>query len=246
MKAMLAVILALPACGFAGQAGQRTYSPPFVDASPANSPMKANAIKPIVVREQLLQDAVAVGGWDLDASLTNVSSKDILAYEVRVNVEAELGGGGIYVEKVDLFFNRGTFSPGSQRSLQFSMPLWHVSGYNPSAPRAKASATFSVSFVEFSDGSTYGSSKWGRSLPDARRLTTRYIRQLQEAYASGGEQALKTALSSLQARKGDPEATKGELWHLERTLNTGGVSASIAEMGDFLAAAEKHANIEMK
>jgi len=52
-----------------------------------------------------------------------------------------------------------------------------VSPYDPSTPPAKASATFSVSFVEFSDGSTYGSSKWGRSLPDARRLTSRYIQQ---------------------------------------------------------------------
>ena len=81
---------------------------------------------------------------------------------------------------------------------------------------------------------------------DARRLAIQYIQQLEEAYASGREEALKSALSSLLARKGDPGETMGRLRHLEQTSNASGVPALIDEMGDFLAAAKEHANIEMK
>jgi len=236
-QALLLLIVCL-CCGRTTLADELTYAVTLVNESPPDCPLKASG--QIVFHEQLFQNAVKTR-WDFDIAITNVSSKGILAYEGEINFTPELGLPVREIDQPDFFFKRQIMTPGNQRVLKLDPGPTGTVGYDPSMQQPKvAKATFTVSFVEFADGSTYGSSKWGSALPKARRVTVARLQELDQAFKNGGETALKNALDAALARKDNPSPTADQLEHLKLIFDQDGSAALTAKMEESLTAAREH------
>jgi hypothetical protein len=248
MKTRLCRMAILPLficlCGCLTVAKERSYSVRIVDDNSPDSPLKASG-QVVFHEEPSVGDPNTLNSrTEYDVAFTNVSSKDIRAYEVVIESMTEHGMGQRHTDRGDFFFQHQSMFPiGSQQVLQFVMPPapgWSVTQYDPSAQPSAAKAAFSVSFVEFADGSTYGSSKWGGALPEARRATVARLQDLQQAFKNGGETALKNTLDAALVRKDNPSPTKDQLEHLEVFFNEGGSAALTAKIEEFLIAAKEH------
>jgi hypothetical protein len=225
-------------CGHFTLAGEHTYAVTLVDESPPDSPLKASG--QIVFHEELFQNAVKTR-WDLDIAITNVSSKDILAYQGEINAIPELGPPVREIDQPDFFLKPQIMTPGYQQVLKLDPGPTGTVDYDSSQQQPKvAKATFTVSFVEFSDGSTYGTSKWGRVLPKARRVTVARFQELEQAYKNGGETELKNALDAALARKDNPSPTTDLLEQLKLILDQDGSAAVTAKIEETLTAAKGH------
>lgn len=243
-QALLLLIAAL-CCTRPTVAEERIYGVLLIDASPPDSPLKASG--QIVFHEELLENAKADCGhclktrWDFDITVTNISSKDILAYEGEINATPELGPNIREIDEPDFFFKSQIMTTGYQRVLKSDPGPTGMVDYDPSQQQPKvAKATFTVSFVEFADGSTYGTSKWGSALRKARRVTVARLQELEQAYENGGEAALKNALDAALVRKDNPSPTADLLEQLKLILGQDGSSAVSAKMEETLTAAKEH------
>jgi hypothetical protein len=217
-------------------APERTYAVRLADEGDPNSPIRAAG--QLVFHEQLFQNAVGFR-WQVDMALTNASSKDIRAYEVQFDATPERGGGFTYIDRKDFFYSRqNMFPPGSQqlwRSDESPRAMVPFSAVQPQPTIAKV--TFKVLFVEFSDGTLFGGSEWGRSLPAARAATVARMKELQQAYKDGGDTEMRGALAVALARSDTPTPAKEQLEHLKVTLDEDGSAAMATKISDSLAVA---------
>jgi hypothetical protein len=243
-QALLLLIVAL-CCTRTTVAEQRMYAVPLIDAGPPDSPLKASG--QIVFHEELLENAEVDCGhclktrWDFDIIVTNISSKDILAYKGEINATPELGLPVREIDEPDFFFKSQIMTTGYQRVLKLDPGPTGTVDYDPSHQQPKvAKATFTVSFVEFADGSTYGTSKWGNALPKARRVTVARLQELEQAHKNGGEAALKNALDAALARKDNPSQTSDQLEHLKFIFEQDGSAALAAIIEESLTLASEH------
>ena len=215
-------------------APERTYAVKLADENDSNSPIRASG--QLVFYETLFQNAVEFR-WQVDAAFTNASSKDIRAYEVQFDATPERGGGFNYIDRKDFFYSQQSmFPPGSQqlwRSDESPRAVVPFSAAQPQPTIAKVS--FKVLFVEFSDGTTYGGSEWGRSLPAARLIAVARMKELQQAYKEGGDVEMRGALAVALARSDTPTPAKEQLQHLKDTLDQDGSTALVSKIQDSLA-----------
>lgn len=235
-RSLQALFLLILAVCFAStvHAGQRTYAVTLIDESPSDSPLRASGR--FAFHEESFQTSVKTQ-WDVDIVISNVSSKNILAYEAEISAIPELGPAIRQIDHPDFFFNRQDMSPGCRRALKLEPGPTAVNSYDPSTPTHTANATFAVFFVEFADGTTYGRSRWGSSLPEARRVFFARLKELNEAYKDRGERALTNALNALLARTDNPSPTRDQIAILKFALDEGGFAALLAKIQESLAAA---------
>jgi hypothetical protein len=216
-----------------GVAPERSYSVRLDDEGGIDSPLKASG--QIVFHEELFKNAVRFR-WQEDITYINATSKDIRAYEVEIDSVPERGGGFAHVDHNDLFFSREMLVPGSQRTLRSgnNSPSAVVPYDGNKQQPVISKANFTVRFVEFSDGTTYGNSEWGNSLPAARLDTTIRMKELQRAYQDGGDTALRSALAAELARPENRRPTAERLEHFKLTLEQDGPAALIAKIQNSL------------
>src|SRR5271168_4084856 len=116
----LAAILAAPTAhaavfqtyGAESAAGPRTYETeaPLDDLSAANSPLRATGQASFHVVISTNTKSVTCS---LQGSLTNVSSKPVVAFEATLDIASERGGCVHWDYKLDYIFNRNMLNTGS-------------------------------------------------------------------------------------------------------------------------------------
>jgi hypothetical protein len=99
-----------------------------------------------------------------------------------------------------------------------------------------------VVFVQFDDGSKYGSSDWGEHLSEGRAATIERMKELLQAYRSGGESALRMTMARELARPENSSYTQAALRIFDDNLKTNGPEAFISKINDRLKAAQLHAS----
>jgi hypothetical protein len=219
-------------------ADESTYTIPLTDDAPSDCPLKASGR--FVVYEVMLQDSMKIS-WSFNILISNIGPKDILAYEAEIDATPEHGLPLDQINRPDFFFDRAIMKSGGERTLRLEPGPTTEFGYNPSIQEPHTpNASFTVSFIEFADGTTYGKSKWGQSLPEARRAFLIQLQKLEESYKTGGGTALKNSLDLALTRLDLPQPTLFQLESLKSTLNEGGEAAFAARVEEARAAAKEH------
>lgn len=213
------------------------FSLPIIDVSDQGSPIAVSG--QVSFHEELAVDSVKTQ-WTIEAHLINTTNKTILAYEVSIDAISDHGGGVHHAEQADHFFRSELeFAPGAQEIVDVATPNQQLTprkeGDTPKAPKA----SFKVIFVQFADGSKFGTSNWGSGLSRSREQTLERLRAVSEQSRTSGEGGLRLALAGALAREDNPKFTTIVLEHLRQTLDAKGPDSAAAEITEFLTAAEK-------
>jgi hypothetical protein len=180
----------------------------------------------------------------IGARLVNVSKKTILAYEVSILAIPDCGGGMQHTVHADYFFRPELqFGPGAQEVADYDTPSWNVTPRKEGATPATPKATFEVIFVQFADGSKFGTSRWGTALPAVRKQTAEQLQVVLEAYRSSGEEGLALALAKARVYQDNPTFTNAILDDIKETLEAKGPEATAVEITAFLDAAQRRRSI---
>lgn len=233
------VVLLLWCIGSAFPVFAQAYhlSIPVKDSTGSNSPL---AIRGDVSFEVQVSSDEVKTEWDINVSLTNISSKPIIAYEVSIEAMPDQGPGVHFLDQVDHFFRpRFSFLPGAQELIKgwpsrVSQTSPRKEGTQPTASEAVAK----VLFVEFEDGSIFGRSDWGKSLSGARKVTVDRIQEILNTVQASGPDALETSLAAEVARRDNPAVTQALMNHLKETLKASGPDAAVSALNDSLKTAE--------
>jgi len=102
---------------------------------------------------------------------------------------------------------------------------------------APAKAVFRVLFVEFADGSEFGSSNWGYELPDIRKRTMERLQEAMDAFQDSGEEGLRKALTTARARSDNQGITAAAVNEITEILEAKGSDAAVAKIQERLTAA---------
>lgn len=219
----------------------KALSIPVTDLGTSESPITPSGN--VVIVEKMLPDSVQTQ-WNMMLQLTNMSGKAIVAYEFVVTATPEHGLGVNDTYEADSFFRpESDFQPGAQRTATGGYPGWQVVPEKAGSPPGKTWAKFRLVFVEFADGSKYGTSRWATCLSDARERAIKRMQQAEAAYAASGKDGLHNALATALATNTDPLTSCAALLYLKNTFDSSGAETALAEINEFLARAEERKDI---
>lgn len=234
------VVLLLWCIGSAFPVFAQAYhlSIPVTDSTGSSSPLAIRG--DVSFQVQVSPDEVKTE-WDMNVSLTNISSKPIIAYEVSIEAMPDQGPGVHFLDQVDHFFRPTlSFLPGAQELItggpsRVSQTSPRKEGTQPKDSKAVAK----VLFVEFEDGSKFGRSDWGKNLSAARKVTVDRIQEILNTVQATGPDALETSLAAEVARQDNPAVTRALMNHLKDTLKASGPDAAVSALNDSLNTAEE-------
>lgn len=233
------VVLLLLCIGSAFPVFAQAYnlSVPVTDSTGSNSPLAVRGDVAFLV--QVSSDNVKTK-WDMNVTLTNVSTKPIIAYEVSIEATPDQGAGVHFLDQVDHFFGpTRSFPPGTQEFITGPSRVSQNSPRKEGTQAVDSKAVAKVSFVEFEDGSTFGRSNWGNSLSGTRKLTVDRIQEVLNTVQATGPGALETSLATEVARQDNPALTKALMNRLKETLKASGPDAAVSALNDSLNTAEE-------
>lgn len=146
------------------------------------------------IHEQILPDNSVSTEWRMDISLTNMSSKEILAYEFSLDLISDHGAKVRYIQQADYIFTPELIiKPGAVDPLDFDPHSTMVTPHETTPFVRQANATINVLFVQFSDGTKYGRSKWSDNLHAYRTTALERLKSLSDAYQTGERMPYRTA-----------------------------------------------------
>lgn len=242
--------VALLLLGFGSPAHSQTYDELTLqvrDVNDPDAPIKVAAGQ--VTFKQEIDSYRVKSTCAMHVELENVSFRTVLAYEVSFFALPHYGGAYSRVDRSDNFFTQNvTFTAGSKEALEYdcSRTTAQANERGPLTPRKYTGvprAELKLVFVEFLDGARYGTSDWGDHLSEGRADTTARLKELLQAYRSGGETALHASMAQALARPDNPEYTQDALRIFDHNLQTGGIEAFVSKLNERLKAAQEHANV---
>ena len=178
--------------------------------------------------------------WSIEVRMLNVSGKTILAYEVSIRAMPDRGGPVVHTARADYFFRSELrFVTGSEETLNVPMRNWHVTPLEESARPKVPKASFEVIFVEFADGSKFGTSEWGSGLSAVRAQTIERLQSVSRQSQNSGEDGLRLALANEIGAGGDSEFARAVLNDVKTTLDDKGWRAATEQINGFLEAAKE-------
>jgi hypothetical protein len=213
--------------------GLRTYETeaPLDDLSAANTPLRATGKASFHVVISTNTKSVTCS---LQGSLTNVSSKPVVAFEATLDIASERGGCVHWDYKVDYIFTQYMLNAGSSYDLTEEFGPVETS-HRGSFLVGKAEVNVNVMFVQFSDGSSFGKSGWSEQLPSQRRSQIELLKSLSKAFDDGDAPALAKIVDDRLAQGGEPEFAWSVLYEIKQLMQGKGASATVEEIHQRLA-----------
>lgn len=242
LASLLFICASWPGDSFSRQNQSRSYSLALQDQSPIESPIKASGT--VNIREEQSSNAVS-NKVDFDIRFKNASLKPIVAYDVLIVVTSEHGPIIRHRQFADFFFRKELeLAPGADDMFQLELPgVLSEPRRTGVRDRANVEATFDVEFVEFADGTTYGSSTWGNALHQARQAAIQQMKASVEEFQAHGNDGVRASLGAAITRPDNLKHTTDVLRGIRQTLETDGGEAAVSEMTRFIVAAETRRNL---
>lgn len=183
---------------------------------------------------------------ELSAILENISAKPILAFEIVIDLSSNYIGGSRHTHRSDYFFDDSPLMPGSKADIAAESGKQVVPWqefFPPTTlediPTRPVHADVTVSFVQFSDGTTFATSQWSIELAAQRRDLISLMRGLLRAFDEDGEPGLESAIAKEQSKRPLPIERMSYLSQIEQTLREKGASATVQYLRDRLANAQR-------
>ena len=241
---ILASLFFLPWHG-AAQDLPRTGRLAVKDSSEAGAPLRATGSA--TVSSKITPEGIESTS-ELTASLENVSSKPIMAFEAVVDLSPHYGGGERVTSGEDYFFSNHPLMPGStylirvspQRELVYESHRTPPPTPDSSDHRSLARAEVKITFVQFSDGTTFGACEWARGLPAQREKLIEIINGLLRAYDRDKGTGLSSAIERAQAKTEISSDLYSTLSHIRQKFRDGGATAAVEQLKKYLANAERN------
>ena len=212
---------------------------PLDDLSAANSPLRATGRASFHV---VISTSTKSVTCSLRGSLTNVSSKPIVAFEATLDIASERGGCVHWDYKVDYIFNRNMLDEGLSYDLSDEFGPVEM-GHHGTFLVGKAEVNVKVTFVQFSDGSSFGKSDWSEQLPSQRRSEIELMKLLSKAFDDGGAPALIKTVNDRLGKGGEPEFAWSVLFEAKQHIQEKGTSATVEEFHQRLATVAERSNL---
>ena len=188
---------------------------------------------------------------ELIGSLTNISSKPIMAFEAVIDLSASHGGSDHVISQVDYFFSNQPLMPGSTSDI--SVPLHkelvgrtqakHSATLNNVDRSSESKADAKVTFVQFSDGTTFGASQWADNLTVQRKNLAEIIGSLLLAFDQNKEIGLKSAIDQEQIRTNLSSELSSSLREIQQRFQEKGAPATVQYLKDCLANGQRNSTI---
>jgi hypothetical protein len=175
-------------------------------------------------------------------NVTNISSKTVVAFEASLELSSE-GSGCVHADyTIDYIFDRNLLAPGSHYDLIDRSPAGETD-YSGTRAAREPQAQFRVQFVQFADGSSFGSSLWSERLESERRTKVELMKSLLHSFDAGDVSALTTDVKDRLARPGTPRYLDALLRKTSETIEQKGADAAIDDLHEWLTNAEKRGNL---
>jgi hypothetical protein len=179
MNYLAKVICFLLLVGTTFVAAQSESVLPVVDISEAGAPLRIAGR--VTAKDQPSQ--VPRYSFEGDIEMSNVSGKPILLMVVTLEVVSALPVSLNYREERDYFFESKTLQPGASAKLQRGLGKFgEPSRKEDFAVEVKPSARARVTFVQFSDGSSWGDASAAEQVLRNRQLSLKQLELLDEDY----------------------------------------------------------------
>jgi hypothetical protein len=217
---------------------------PVSDKSPAGVPLQV-AGKAIVSSEITSQGIESTA--ELTATLKNISTKPIMAFEAITDLSPSYGGGDRMTSHDDYFFSDSLLTPGSSTEIAIAphkeIAFWnraeHPANFDDIHQLDQARADVKVTFVQFADGTTFGVSPWASTLTATRENMMALMRGLLLAYDKDREAGLKSAIEKELAKPKIPDEIYSSLTIIQRKFREAGAPACAEYLRDCLATAQR-------
>jgi hypothetical protein len=199
----------------------------IADATPPDSPIKV-----------VLGHISFVGShWEMHLELRNASPKTIIAYQVSIDLSGY--GSIVHMNCEDDFFDENLkFISDSKISVD------NTFAFNITVPQGPVQPpSLSLKYVNFADGTHYGSSEWGENLRDGRAAAEVRMNELLKVYQEKGKDAFEARIKKTQNRPEDPRYVRDFMSILDYKLNKIGADKLIAAMKKNLNVAQQRENI---
>jgi len=211
----------------ASRGQQKAIDVPFDSTLVADSPIEATGT--LSVRETVVGNQVE-SLWEGNVVAKNISNKPILLLIGVLEAGGPHSDGG-YELIEERFFSPDLIQPGGTIPLRAGSFRRRQCCINPLDEPRDPKAAFRVEFVQFVDGSTFGTPARAKDVFVSRTSTLLVLRNLDQTYSDQGEQKFQTQL--LEAH--DPVIDL-----ISDTAKEKGTSAAIAQLRKILTLGKKH------
>ena len=209
----LVLLLSLASVCFA-----QVSSVPIIDEASLHSPLDNEGS---VTLQRSIEGTSAEVTYSQNWIVRNISSKPILAVHQVLVVHHAEGGSGVHQANSDMFFGEVRLEPGA--TLDFSSsPITDRHQTTQSDLQSQiVSCEVTEQWVQFEDGTTFGSPSSGRQALSSRRADLLALEGLNQAYVDGGQEGFLRqlqqpspasiyigALQSIQQRDGTQKAVQ--------------------------------------
>lgn len=220
-------------CGLAPHAASaQSAILPVVDKSLPGNPLEISGT--VAIWEEIAGGRLQYS-FEEHTTAKNISSKTILTVVAWVEAHNSYGRSKRWVKQYECFFAPDVIRPGE--SIMFSGPRrgttsepWDSSPA-PHTPRAEAR----VLYVQFLDGSVYGSPSLARDILQSRRIAWRVLRQLHRTFERQGEEEYLRALNEPV----DPPDVDAFIENLRLTQQQFGTPQTVAKIERMLERADE-------
>jgi len=211
----------------ASRGQQKAIDVPFDNTPVAGSPIEVNGT--LSVRETVLGNQVE-SQWEENIVAKNISNKPILLLIGALEAEGPRSDGGLRLI-LDRFFSPDVIQPGDTLPLLTGSSGRGSCCINPLDEPHDPKAAFRLEFVQFVDGSSFGTPASAKDTFASRTSTLLALRNLNQTYSDQGEQKF---LSQLVEAHGPTTAV------IRWTAKEKGTGAAIAQLREILTMAKKH------
>jgi hypothetical protein len=209
------------------------------DLSAAGSPLRATGLGSFHVDISTSRKSVTCS---LEGNVTNVSAKIVVAFQATLDLGSDRLGCEHHDYFVDYVFNPMMLSPGLKYDLnRKGRPIEWMGDVSPTV--GKATVEFRVIFVQFADGSTFGTSQWSEELPSQRTARIELMKSLLKQFDDGGSPALTKTIADRLAKPANPQFLWDILVDMREKVDKDGAYAAADEIRERLKAVKERSNL---
>ena len=209
------------------------------DRSAAGSPLRATGLASF--HDVISANTISLK-CSLQGSLTNVSSKTVVAFEATLDISSGRAACFHFDYRIDYIFTENMLTPGTKYDLTEDWNPVELENHGKMLV-GEPQFNFNVTFVEFSDGSSFGKSRLSGDLSHERKTKMQSMNSLLKAFDDGGGPAMIRTIDDRLAQDTDTQSVLIFLFDIKGQIEEKGAEAVVEDIHKRLAIVEERSNL---